>query len=207
MNRLLVGAGIVLAAVIVLHRLPTTPPAIVTEPMPRAGERQRRHRAPEAPSLLVYVVGAVARPGLYRLTDGARVNDAVELAHGFTEQADPAAVNLAERVSDGEEIDVLRKGEAPLPRSRARSARSRGPRTPRKRRSALAPGTQIDLNAADAQALGSLPGVGPALAARIVEYREVNGPFASVDELADVGGVTQRVVDAISPFLIVRNTP
>ena len=63
------------------------------------------------------------------------------------------------------------------------------------------------MNAADASALASLPGIAPTLAARIVEYRRVNGPFASVDELADVAGMTQRRIDALLPFLVLHDAP
>jgi competence protein ComEA len=148
------------------------------------------------PASVVYVVGAVARPGLYRLAPGARVNDAVERAGGLRADADPAAVNLAERVSDGEEIHVLRLGET----ARAPARKSR---TKRKTSDASAPIEAIDLNAAGASALASNPGIGATLAARIVAYRRLNGPFASLDELADVAGMTPRRIDALAPYVTV----
>jgi competence protein ComEA len=123
------------------------------------------------------------------------VNDAVERAGGMLPAADTAAVNLAERVSDGVEIRVPRIGEAtpaPLHRVRSRKAPAR------------VPDVAIDLNAVDTATLASLPGIGETLAARIVEYRNLNGPFASLDELADVAGMTQRRIDAIMPYLRVN---
>lgn len=153
-----------------------------------------------AAASVVYVAGAVARPGLYRLPPGARANDAVERAGGLRADADPAAVNLAERVSDGEEIRVLRLGES-TPRAR-RGKRKTASRT------VFAPAqASIDLNAADEHALASIPGIGPTLAARIVEYRHLNGPFGSLDELADVAGMTQRRIDAVSAYVTVGGLP
>jgi competence protein ComEA len=142
----------------------------------------------------VYVVGAVRHPGLYNVSGNARVNDAIASAGGMLPAADPAAVNLAERVHDGAEIRVPRTGEAaPAPARRTR---------PRARKTkAIVSDATVDLNEADAQTLGSLPGIGGTLAARIVEYREVNGPFASLDELADVAGMTQRRIDTVTPYL------
>lgn len=149
----------------------------------------------------MYVVGAVAHPGLYRMSGGARVNDAVHAAGGLRPDADPAAVNLAERVSDGEEIRVLRIGESAPVRTRARTRKSSS------RKGVLPdPATPIDVNTADAQTLASIPGIGSTLASRIVEYRRLNGPFASLDELADVAGMTQRRVDAMSGYASVNTS-
>jgi competence protein ComEA len=145
----------------------------------------------------VYVVGAVPHAGLYRVAASARVNDAIERAGGLRADADPAAVNLAERVSDGEEIRVPRVGESPP------SVRGSKRKRPRARIAALSPSEPIDLNAAGANELASIPGIGPTLAARIVEFRRVNGPFASLDELADVAGMTQRRIDALSAYVTV----
>ena len=203
MNRLLV-AGLVAAAAFVLLRHPAgAPPGItsVATPLP-AQHRRKGHPSAPRGGVLVYVVGAVAHAGLYRLADGSRIDDAVRRAGGLAADADPTTVNLAERVSDGEEIHVLRSGETPPPRSRTRSTRAR-----KSRRHVLPPGTQIDLNTADASALGSLPGIGPTLADRIVQYRELNGPFASVDELADVSGMTQSRVDAVAPYVTLHQSP
>ena len=151
---------------------------------------------------VVYVVGAVPHPGLYRVADDARIDEAVRRAGGFLASADPASVDLAERVNDGEEIRVLRAGEA-VPRKARQGKPLRKSRT---RHSSSVP-VEIDLNAADVSALASLPGIGETLAERIVEFRNVNGPFASLDELADVAGMTQRRVDAIAQFVTIRATP
>lgn len=155
-------------------------------------------RAAEPARAVVYVAGAVVHPGVYEVASSARVQDAVQRAGGLRADADPLAVNLAARVSDGEEIAVVRIGDAtPKPLRRARRTRKR----------AVAPLSPVDLNSADAAALASLPGVGATLAERIVDYRRLNGAFASVDELADVAGMTQRRVDALAPYLTVHEAP
>lgn len=200
MNRLLVIAGAAALALLFAHRPPAPAGVIATASTAPASQGFRKgHPSGDPANAVVYVVGAVKRPGLYRVPAGARVNDAVLRAGGLLPQADPAAVNLAERLSDGEEIRVMRAGETAV-------AQPRSPRSRTRKRSAGAPKTAaaIELNSADAAALASLPGIGATLAERIVEYRNVNGPFASLDELADVGGMTQRRVDAVSPFLTLR---
>ena len=202
MKRLLVPCAAAVALVIAL-RHPAPSPAIsaMATPPPALSQHSRKGHplAANAGDAIVYVVGAVARPGLYRLHAGARVNDAVERAGGLRSDADPAAVNLAQHVSDGDEIRVLRVGEI-APPQRKQSKRKAASRTAQ-------PQAVIDLNSADEQALAGIPGIGPTLARRIVEYRRLNGPFASLDELADVAGMTQRRIDAMTAYVTVGSTP
>ncbi len=164
---------------------------------------------------VIYVAGAVAHPGVYSVDASARAIDAVEKAGGMTRDADALAVNLAAHVTDGDEIAVPRAGESPAANQNASSSRhvrvkkrsGRG----RHRRAADAGTTTapppvaarpaIDLNGADEAALATVPGIGETLASRIVEFRELNGRFASVDGLADVSGITPSRYDAIAPFL------
>lgn len=196
MKRIALLCALAAVALFAVLRPAAAPPSLVTQTQSLAQPYRRPH-SPRLSGAVVYVAGAVARPGLYEVPEGARADVAVKAAGGFTAQADPASVNLAERVSDGEEIAVLAQGQSRVVRrSSSRSARRR-----KGRRHALLPAAAIDLNRADAAALSSLPGVGEILAARIVEYRRVNGPFASVDELADVAGMTQRRVDELAPYL------
>jgi len=200
MRRLLVLVPLAIAALLALRR-PAPPPAIASVPAEKPASSQHSRKgqslANASSQSVVYVVGAIARAGLYRLPSGARVNDAIERAGGLLESADPASVNLAERVSDGEEIRVLRVGEA-VP-ARPRSKKGKKAHT----LAAAAAPVPIDLNTADESALASIPGIGPTLAARIVEYRRINGPFASLDELADVAGMTQRRIDAMGTYVTV----
>ncbi len=142
--------------------------------------------------LVVYVAGEVRRPGLYRVPPGARANDAVQKAGSFSNAADRAAVNLAEIVQDGEEIRVPRTGES--------APRARKPVRKKRQRVRMS----VDLNSASAGELAQVPGLGQTLAERIVAYRAQNGPFASLDELTDVSGFTQRRIDTLAQYLVVR---
>lgn len=164
-----------------------------------AGETTERAAAsPSAPAsteVVVHVTGAVRAPGVVDLPPGARVDDALAAAGGPREDADLAAVNLARPAVDGEQIHVPVPGEAmpsaqpgPAPADEGAGA-------------AAAPdaGTDatIDINTADAAALDELPGVGPAIAQRIIDHRERNGPFTSVDDLEQVPGIGPATVDRL----------
>ncbi|RXZ71257.1 ComEA family DNA-binding protein [Agromyces albus] len=145
--------------------------------------------------LLVHVLGAVAKPGLVELAAGSRVVDAVAAAGGFTAEADPAGVNLARPVVDGEQLVVLAIGQVPPPGPAAGSgADSSG--------SATSGDGVVHLNTADVAALDTLPRIGPALAQRIIDWRDANGPFTSVEQLLEVTGIGDAVfaglVDRVS---------
>ncbi len=131
----------------------------------------------------MHVLGAVAKPGLVELASGARVVDAVAAAGGFTPDADPAGVNLARPVVDGEQLTVLAVGQVPPPV--AGSAGIGG--------SSGSDDGIVHLNTADASALDTLPRIGPALAQRIIDWRDANGPFTSVDQLLEVAGIGDAV--------------
>lgn len=187
----------------------------VSHPLPEPSDAiERVHtQPPERTQTLVYVAGAVVHPGVYALAGDARARDALAKAGGATHDADLVAVNLAARVADGDEIAVPRYGDeasGPTARSSARKSAGAARRTRRRpRRSAAsrpdAPAGDIvrsvDLNSADAATLAELPGIGPTLAERIVEFRQLNGPFVSVDGLADVAGITPQRLDALAPLL------
>lgn len=147
--------------------------------------------------LLVHVLGAVARPGLVELSAGARVVDAVAAAGGFTADADPAAVNLARPLVDGEQLVVFAVGQAPAPGAGPPGAGAAG--------ASGAAGSAGDglvhLNTADVAALDTLPRIGPALAQRIVDWREANGPFTSVDQLLEVAGIGDAVFSGLADLV------
>jgi competence protein ComEA len=131
-------------------------------------------------AIVVDVVGAVARPGLYRLRSGARVADAVARAGGLTRQAERAAVNLAAPISDGQQVLVAARGAA--------SAAGAG--------GAAAAAGSISLSSATAEQLDSLPGVGPVTAQKILQYRQEHGPFTSVEALDAIPGIgPARIAD------------
>jgi competence protein ComEA len=121
--------------------------------------------------VVVSVSGKVRRPGLVRLPVGSRVDDAVRAAGGPVGGADVTALNLARRLVDGEQVLV---GVGPPPGAGAAGAVAGG---------------LLDLNAASASDLDALPGIGPVLAQRIVDWRTANGRFASVDQLREVTGI------------------
>lgn len=143
--------------------------------------------------VLVHVAGAVANPGVVELADGARVLDALARAGGAADDADLTAVNLARVVVDGEQIVVPRVGEAPVAAPGVSGSGGAG---------SGAPGL-VNLNAADATALETLPGVGPAIAAGIIAWRDENGPFRSVDELLAVSGIGEKTLDGFRDLVTV----
>lgn len=126
--------------------------------------------------LVVHVAGEVSAPGVVRLPIGSRVVDALEAAGGGSAEADLDALNLARPLVDGEQVLVPLRG-APSSAAGAGGAEARAGRG------------CVDLATADAFALEELDGVGPALAKRIIEFRESSGPFASVDDLDAVPGI------------------
>jgi competence protein ComEA len=150
----------------------TAPPA-VAEPS----------NGPVEAVVYVHVAGAVNAPGLYALPAGARVVDAVASAGGFTGDADRSVVNLARPVTDGEQIVVPRVGEA-------------APAIPDVPGGTGDAGV-IDLNSADGAALEELPGIGPALAERILAWREEHGRFASVEDLLAVPGIGEKLLEGV----------
>ena len=208
-TRIALGIGaLLLAAFAIWHPAPR--PALQTAAGPsvapspgaelRRGDGLRRAQG-DALDATVYVAGAVRRPGLYRVRFGDRAANAVAQAGGVTAAADAAGVNLAAHVADGDEIYVPTFGES-APRAtsirRHRAGRSHRDRT---RTDASLPPASVDVNLADATALAAVPGIGTAIAGRIVEMRALSGSFASFDELLDVAGMTQTRLDRARPFL------
>ncbi len=127
--------------------------------------------------VVVHVAGAVAAPGVQRLEAGSRVIDAVDAAGGLRAEADAGRVNLAAELVDGTQVYVPAVGEV-TPASAGGAGGDSGD-----------DGGPIDLNIADQAALETLPGVGPATASSIIDHRERNGPFASVEGLLEVRGI------------------
>jgi competence protein ComEA len=147
--------------------------------------------APE-PRLVVYVVGAVRRPGVYRLAEGTRVEDAVGRAGGPTRAADLTAVNLAAPLADGEQ--VLVPGRIPGPVAAAEGAPVPG--------GASGSAGPVQLSIATVEQLDTLPGIGPVTAQKIVDYRTAHGPFHSVDDLDEVPGIGPARVEQLRSLVV-----
>jgi competence protein ComEA len=136
-----------------------------------------------APSkqLVVHVVGAVRRPGLYRFAEGSRVADAVRRAGGATRRADLTQINLAAQMADGLQVVVPRRQPGGVPAAGG----------------AVAPAGPVHLNTATLEQLDALPGVGPVTAQKILDYRTENGGFTSVDDLDAVSGIGPARLDTL----------
>ncbi|MCB1298447.1 MAG: ComEA family DNA-binding protein [Microthrixaceae bacterium] len=147
--------------------------------------------------LYVHVFGAVHAAGLYRLGVGARVVDAVAAAGGFSDDADPGAVNLARPLSDGEQLYLPTTEEARAARELA------GPGNPGGAPGAAAAGDRLNLNTATLEQLDALPRIGPAMAQRIVQWREAHGRFTSVEDLLAVPGIGERTLENLRALVFV----
>jgi competence protein ComEA len=181
-------------------------------PADRSATSARRHVAVDQ-TIVVYVAGAVRRRGLYHLAPTARADDAVRAAGGATNDADLEAVNLAQRLDDGDEIAVPSSAGDGQPMHAHRTHRHPGARSGKRHRHArkhhhlqgdASPSSVVDINSASADELAMLPGIGDRLAERIVTYRTITGPFASPDDLLEVGGMTQSKLDALSGSVTAR---
>jgi competence protein ComEA len=185
--RLGLGAGVVLvlvlAGIAVLVSALSTSGSTATASQPASSPRTVRTATPtraDARTALVHVVGQVKNPGLYELAAGSRMVDAIAAAGGLTATADQTSLNLAQVVADGQQIVVAAQGAAPVADP-----------------SGAAPGGTVNINSADATALETLDGIGPALAQRILAYRTAHGRFRTVGDLQNVPGIGPKKFAAI----------
>ncbi|MDF2760200.1 MAG: competence protein ComEA helix-hairpin-helix repeat protein [Thermomicrobiales bacterium] len=138
--------------------------------------------------VVVEVRGEVESPGVFALSPGARLQDAIAAAGGLSEGADLSTVNLARRLRDGELVVILAlpvPGSTPVARAGGVDAAP----------DAADPRPRININTASAEELEALPGIGEVIASRIIEYREERGPFRSVDDLIHVQGISSRAIE------------
>ena len=205
-SRLLTAAGAVLLVATAAWWLLRAPAPPVEAGLPMAGAATAptlavptltggagpSSTAPPA-TVVVQAAGAVARPGVYRLDDGARVADLVAEAGGPTPEAHLDAVALASKLLDGQRIYVPRVGEV-VPVAVGSEPTALGPAAP-------SPDSPLDLNTATAEQLDQLPSIGPATAAAIVAHRERNGPFKSVEALLEVRGIGPVRLDELRPLV------
>jgi competence protein ComEA len=188
----LVGAGVVWVRA---TPRPAGPPtgqeaaAPADQTLPRAAPDTSAAAGP-SDRVAVHVAGRVRRPGLVRLPAGSRVQDAIAAAGGATSGADLDAVNLARKLTDGEQVRVTGPGDPPPPPEPGAATTPGTPSAP------------LDLNTATVEQLDTLPGVGEVTAGRIVAYRSAH-PFTSVDELLEVPGIGQRRFDQLKDLVTV----
>ncbi|HQX17749.1 MAG TPA: ComEA family DNA-binding protein [Anaerolineales bacterium] len=145
----------------------------------------------EAP-IVVHITGAVPRPGVYALPQGARVQDAISAAGGFLADADKTGINLARLIEDGEKLDIpLAEGSSlvvepvSVPTEPAASTEL------------------IDINSASQSELETLPGIGPTTARKIIDYREENGPFQAIEDIMNVSGIGPGTYERMKDLITV----
>jgi competence protein ComEA len=165
----------------------TTTPAAPLPPPPGVGAGA----AGPSARVVVDVVGAVRRPGLYRLSDGSRIADAIARAGGATRKAALVQVNLAAPLADGEQVVVPLRGATVAAPAATGSGTAAG-----------APSAPIQLSTATLEQLDSLPGVGPATAQKILDYRTKHGAFSSVDELDAVPGIGPKRLEQLRDLVV-----
>ena len=174
-DQIVVAAIVVLGLLFVGSRLLGGRHAVAAPPIPTAASTHTTANATAGTLMFVDVVGAVRRPGLYRLPHGSRIADALARAGGATRKAQLELVNVAASLADGEQVVVPRRGAvAAGATSGAAGAPASGP---------------VHLSTATAEELDTLPGVGPVTAQKILDYRQQHGGFSSVDELDAVPGI------------------
>lgn len=186
-------AALALVAIVVAWRhasagAPAGGAPVAVAPLRPRTRAATRPGAAAAPPIVVDVVGAVRRPGLYRLRRGARVADAVARAGGLTRRAERTAVNLAAPVADGQQVLVAARGTV----VGAGGAGVGGAPT----------GGPVSLSTASAEQLDTLPGVGPVTAQKIVSYREQHGPFTAVAQLDAIPGIGPARLDELKGLVV-----
>lgn len=163
---------VALAGIVLFQAMrPSPQPILLLTPSPLPSPESTPTPCP----LRVYVSGAVQKPDVVILPVGSIVKDALLAAGGAAADADLDRINLALTVAEGQHVYVPRKGEVDLP--------VQPPAEP------SSAGRKVNINTADITALESLPGIGPSLAQRIVDYRQAHGPFARIEDIEEVSGI------------------
>ena len=181
-RRLLLAAAGSLALILLAGRFVLGAGTTTVAPLPSPPTETAGVTGLEAARVVVDVVGAVRRPGLYRLEQGSRIADAVARAGGATGKADLAQVNLAAPLADGEQVVVPKRGVAGASVGPGGTGTASGP---------------VQLSTATLDQLDSLPGIGPVTAQKILDYRAKHGAFSSVDELDAVPGIGPSRMDQL----------
>ena len=156
-----------------------------------SGEAVILRPPPTEKPVIVYITGAVPRPGVYALPQGARIQDAISAAGGFLAEAEKSQINLAALLADGEKLDIpYIEGASPILTTPAPEV-------------VTSTTELIDINVASAAELEELPGIGPTTAQKIIEYREQNGPFLSTEDIINVSGIGPGTYERIKDLITV----
>lgn len=191
------AAVILLAGVgaLVLRGRPAAEPIQIVPPEATATAQPTVTPGP----IMAYVSGEVVAPDVYELPPGSRIKQLVEAAGGFTPEADTAAVNLAQPISDGAHVHIPAEGEGMVAPANAGFAGTSEPDT---RTIEVRAGTDlVNINTAGLEELQSLPGIGPVTAQSIVDYRAVNGAFPNIEALMEVYGIGPAKFDKIKALI------
>jgi len=185
----------------------TVPPQLIAHAVSEPTGSAVGQASSSSAELAVYVCGAVKNPGVYTFATGERIVDALKRAGGTLPDADIEQINLAEPLSDAMKVTVPRKGQVLVVESSTLADSGSSPGRHRRHshgggsRHKLAAGQSLDVNTASAEELVQLPGVGPSLAQRIVDYRQQNGPFQTIDDLQNVPGIGPSKFERLAPFV------
>jgi len=157
----------------------------------------------ETPPVIIHIAGAVKNPGVYQLKSTDRIVDAVKIAGGATEEANLDLINLASLLKDGQKIIVPYKtysetGEG-ISKNMYNNVESEYYFS-----SSVSNNAKININTADANMLQTLPGIGPVLSGRIIEYRNKNGLFGVIDDIKDVSGIAEKKYEGIKDLICVQ---
>jgi competence protein ComEA len=175
-----------------------------------AGQPVVLQPAPTKAPIAVHVVGAVPRPGLYEFSEGARVQDAIDAAGGILATANTSAINLAALLTDGQQLNIpYKSGSEPVEEDTSSPLELPGSSVTEEAPPAATeePATEaelININTATLEELDSLPGIGPTIAQRIIDYREENGAYTTIEEIMDVSGVGPATFENIKDLITVN---
>jgi competence protein ComEA len=186
-----VMAGFALAGMLMfISRAPSGDP-IVLQP------------APTKEPIAVHIIGAVPRPGLYEFAEGARIQDAINAAGGLLASASVDAINLAALLEDGQQLSIpYKSGEEPSITSGGDDNNSLVlPGATEQPQTSGGDTERININTASLDEFDSLPGIGPTIAQRIIDYRDENGPFQTIEDLMNVSGIGPSTFDNIKDLV------
>ena len=162
----------------------------------KEGDLESSSSEPEEPMIMmVDIKGEVLNPGVYEVREGDRIINLIEKAGGLTKEADSIGVNFALKLSDEMAVYIPKKGEAT--EVVGDLIRNGSPNSE-------AGGSKVNLNLATASDLETLPGIGPAKSAAILEYRETNGSFKSIEDLKSVSGIGDKTYEKLSSLITVK---